>query len=205
MFLGIADIRNGVIAMQDGRFLKLLELEPVGLFLRTPEEVDRILSSFAAWLRIAPDRLHFKCMTFPADTDSYADAFESDLEQEKHPACRSLGQAVAESLRKVGENGALSTRFLLILTAQERDADACRVNPFGSVRLDCSAFCVLRPICFLSERGDGIETKEKKGNQLYRNKMSLLRRERYLSVSGRNLSGESARGDAVCLLPIPVL
>ena len=134
--------------MQDGRFLKLLELEPVGLFLRTPEEVGRILSSFAAWLRIVPDRLYFKCMTFPADTDSYAGAFESDLEQEKHPACRFLGQAVAESLRKVGENGALSTRFLLILTAQERDADACRVNPFGYVRLDCSAFCVLRPICF---------------------------------------------------------
>lgn len=123
-FLGIADIRNGVIAMQDGRFLKLLELEPVGLFLRTPEEVGRILSSFAAWLRIAPDRLHFKCMTFPADTDSYADAFESDLEQEKHPACRSLGQVVAESLRKAGERGVLCTRFLLILTAQERGADA---------------------------------------------------------------------------------
>lgn len=104
-FLGIADIRNGVIAMQDGRFLKLLELEPVGLFLRTPEEVGRILSSFAVWLRIAPDRLHFKCMTFPADTDSYANAFESDLEQEKHPACRSLGQAVAERLRKAGESG----------------------------------------------------------------------------------------------------
>lgn len=78
-------------------------------------------------------------------------------------------------------------------------------NPFGYVRLGCSAFCVLRPICFLSERGDGIETKEKEGNQLYRDEMPLLRRERYLSVSGRNLSGEPARGDAVCLLPISVL
>ena len=81
----------------------------------------------------------------------------------------------------------------------------CRVNPFGSVRLDCSAFCVLRPICFLSERGDGIETKEKKGNQLYRDEMPLLRRKRYLSVSGRNLPGEPARCDAVCMLQIPVL
>ena len=44
-FLGIADIRNGVIAMQDGRFLKLLELEPVGLFL--PVFLHRISAHIA--------------------------------------------------------------------------------------------------------------------------------------------------------------
>ena len=36
----------------DGRFLKILEIEPINFMLRSDEEQFNIISTFASWLKI---------------------------------------------------------------------------------------------------------------------------------------------------------
>ena len=62
-FLPIRDIRNGVVETTDGRYLKILEVEPINFALRSSEEQFNIISSFASWLKISPIRLQFKAIT----------------------------------------------------------------------------------------------------------------------------------------------
>lgn len=59
-FLPIKNLSNGIIETVDGRYIKILEIEPINFLLRSDEEQANIISSFASWLKISPMRLQFK-------------------------------------------------------------------------------------------------------------------------------------------------
>ena len=69
-FIPIKDITHGIIQTTDGRFIKILEIEPINFMLRSGEEQFSIISSFASWLKISPMRLQFKSITRKADSDN---------------------------------------------------------------------------------------------------------------------------------------
>ena len=62
-FLPVKDIRNGIVETTDGRYIKILEIEPINFMLRSSEEQYNILSSFASWLKISPMKLQFISIT----------------------------------------------------------------------------------------------------------------------------------------------
>ena len=43
-FLPVKDIRNGIVETTDGRYIKILEIEPINFMLRSSEEQYNILS-----------------------------------------------------------------------------------------------------------------------------------------------------------------
>ena len=51
-FIPVKDINYGVIETTDGRYIKILEIEPINFMLRSSEEQFGIISSFASWLKI---------------------------------------------------------------------------------------------------------------------------------------------------------
>ena len=113
-FLPIRDIRNGVVETTDGRYLKILEVEPINFALRSSEEQFNIISSFASWLKISPIRLQFKAITRRADSDKHISLVQEELAREENPQCRALGQDYLRLIRDVGNREALTRRFFLI-------------------------------------------------------------------------------------------
>ncbi len=113
-FIPLREIKNGIIETTDGRFIKLLEIEPINFLLRSDEEQWGIISTFASWLKISPMRLQFKSVTRKADSDKYIAGLQSDLAQEEVEACRKLGEGTIRFIREEGSREALSRRFFLI-------------------------------------------------------------------------------------------
>ena len=70
-FLPIKNLSNGIIETVDGRYIKILEIEPINFLLRSDEEQMNIISSFASWLKISPMRLQIKSITRKADSDKH--------------------------------------------------------------------------------------------------------------------------------------
>ena len=52
-FIPVKDIRYGIIETVDGRYIKLLEIEPINFMLRSEDEQFSIITSFASWLKIS--------------------------------------------------------------------------------------------------------------------------------------------------------
>ena len=98
-FLPVRDIRNGMVETTDGRYLKILEIEPINFALRSSEEQFNIISSFASWLKISPVRLQCKTITRRADSDKHIALVKEELAQEKNPQCRALGRTTCGSSR----------------------------------------------------------------------------------------------------------
>ena len=132
-FLPIRDIRNGVVETTDGRYLKILEVEPINFALRSSEEQFNIISSFASWLKISPIRLQFKAITRRADSDKHISLVQEELAREENPQCRALGQDYLRLIRDVGNREALTRRFFLIFQYEALGRDD------GDYRRICAA------------------------------------------------------------------
>lgn len=126
-YLPIRGIRGGVIETTDGRYIKILEIEPINFTLRSDEEQFNIISTFASWLKISPMRLQFKSITRKADSDRHVAMIRSELEREDDPQCRAMGEDYIRLIRDVGSREALTRRFFLIFEYESLrgDGDDC--------------------------------------------------------------------------------
>ena len=47
-FIPVKEIKNGIIETSDGRYIKILEIEPINFMLRSSEEQYNIISNYTA-------------------------------------------------------------------------------------------------------------------------------------------------------------
>lgn len=113
-FIPVKDIRGGVIETTDYRFIRILEIEPINFMLRSAEEQNSIISTFAGWLKISPIRLQFKSLTRKADSDHHIAMIRKDLEKEKSEKCREVGEDYIRLISDIGNREALTRQFFLI-------------------------------------------------------------------------------------------
>ena len=113
-FLPVKDIRNGIVETTDGRYVKILEIEPINFMLRSSEEQYNILSSFASWLKISPMRLQFKSITRKADSDKHIALLRKEMANEDNEQCKELSEDYIRLIKDVGSREALTRRFFLI-------------------------------------------------------------------------------------------
>ncbi len=113
-FIPVQDIQYGIIQTTDGRYLKILEIEPVNFMLRSAEEQLGIISAFASWLKIAPSKLQFKSITRKADTDKHIQILlaESATQDQKSAT---LVDGYIRLIKDIGNREALTRRFFLII------------------------------------------------------------------------------------------
>ena len=118
-FIPIKDINYGVIETTDGRYIKILEIEPINFMLRSSEEQFGIISSFASWLKISPMRLQFKSITRKADSDKHVTMVKKELNEEENEHCKHLGEGYLKLIKDVGSREALTRRFFLIFQYED--------------------------------------------------------------------------------------
>lgn len=130
-FIPVKRIRHGIVETTDGRFIKILEIEPINFMLRSGEEQLGILLSFASWLKISPMRLQFKSITRKADSDRHVAMVRAELAAEESEPCQRLGEGYIRLIQDVGNREALTRRFFLIFQYEEvgrrEDEDFSRI------------------------------------------------------------------------------
>ena len=91
-FIPVKNIRHGIVETTDGRYIKILEIEPINFMLRSEEEQFGIISAFANWLKISPMRLQFKSVTRKADSEKHIAMLREELKREDNPRCKELSE-----------------------------------------------------------------------------------------------------------------
>ncbi len=62
-WLPIKNVINGVVVTRDNRFIKIVEVLPVNIYLKSPNDRQNIIAAYAAYLKIAPDDLQIEVRT----------------------------------------------------------------------------------------------------------------------------------------------
>lgn len=118
-FIPIKSLEHGIIETTDGRYIKILEIEPINFMLRTDEEQYNIICSFASWLKISPIQLQFKSITRRADSDKHIAMLREELDADESEQCKRLGEGYIRLIKDVGSREALTRRFFLIFQYEE--------------------------------------------------------------------------------------
>ena len=119
-WLPVKNIIGGVIITRDNRFIKMLEVLPVNIYLKSPADRQNIISAFAAWLKIAPNSLQIEARTLPADTADYVRQMKEYAQAEDNEFCREM---IEDNIREIGEgiaSEAIRHRFFLIFQYEAR-------------------------------------------------------------------------------------
>lgn len=122
-FIPIKNLKHGIIETMDGRFLKILEIEPINFMLRSAGEQTEIIYSFASWLKIAPVKLQFKSITKRADCRKHIEKLTDEILLEESNVCKDLGYNYISLVKEVGNNQALTRRFFLIFEYEGAQRD----------------------------------------------------------------------------------
>ena len=118
-FIPIKNLEHGIIETTDGRYIKILEIEPINFMLRSEEEQYEIICSFASWLKISPVHLQFKSITRKADSDKHIAMLRKEMATEESEQCKKLSEGYIRLIKDVGSREALMRRFFLIFRYEE--------------------------------------------------------------------------------------
>lgn len=118
-FIPIKNLEHGIIETTDGRYIKILEIEPINFMLRSEEEQYEIICSFASWLKISPVHLQFKSITRKADSDKHIAMLRKEMATEESEQCKKLSEGYIRLIKDVGSREALTRRFFLIFQYEE--------------------------------------------------------------------------------------
>lgn len=113
-YLPIDKIENGIIFTKDGRYIKILEIEPINFLLRSAKEQRNIIFSFVSYLKVCPVKMQFKVLTKKADTNKLLAQINREIKSESDEKCRLLQQDYIRLIKQIGSREAVSRRFFLI-------------------------------------------------------------------------------------------
>ena len=89
-YLPVEKIANGIVYTTDGRYVKILEIEPINFLLRSAREQQGIIYSFISYLKISPVKLQIKMISKKADINKHLEQSQLELERETDPHCQEL-------------------------------------------------------------------------------------------------------------------
>lgn len=118
-FIPIKNLEHGIIETTGGRYIKILEIEPINFMLRSEEEQYEIICSFASWLKISPVHLQFKSITRKADSDKHIAMLRKEMATEESEQCKKLSEGYIRLIKDVASREALTRRFFLIFRYEE--------------------------------------------------------------------------------------
>lgn len=113
-YLNIEKIENGVIFTKDGRYLKILEIEPINFLLRSAREQRNIIYSFVSYLKIAPVKMQFKVIAKKADLNKHLNQVNEEMRRETDERCKMQQLDYIRFVKQIGSKEAVSRRFFLI-------------------------------------------------------------------------------------------
>lgn len=113
-WLPIDNIRNGIIILKDGRYIKVVEVLPVNFYLKSEVEQENIIYYFASYLKIAPDNLQIRILTQRADIGEYIGKLQHCADDEQNSSCAMMIADEIEFVRTLSDNTAVKKRFFIV-------------------------------------------------------------------------------------------
>ncbi len=115
-FCSVRDVRNGVIATKDGRYVLLTEFTPVNFDLKSESEKRIIISQFAAALKTMPPSVQIKVITRHTDATRYIERITNDMQKESDERCRELMADQISLIKRISQQHSVSRRFIVAIT-----------------------------------------------------------------------------------------
>lgn len=116
----IDEIKDGIVITSDGRYLKILEVEPINFHLRSEREKSEIIYMFASWFKIAPVNIHFKVISENTNLNNHILALSDSIRKERNKKCKELQRDYMKLICDMGLREGVMRKFYLVLEYERK-------------------------------------------------------------------------------------
>ena len=111
-FSPVLDIQDGIIITKDGRYVQILEFDPINFLLFPEEEQDAIADTFGYSLASFPARFQIKVLSRKANVDSHISDYLAAMKTETNEKAKEMQQQSIEKIKKSAASS-ISRRFFI--------------------------------------------------------------------------------------------
>ena len=115
----ILDIRDDIVVLKDGTYVKLMEFSPINFELRSPTEQDAIIAQFGSVIRTWPKDVHIKVVSTPSNVSDFIEELNACMERESSEECKKLQQDQIEMLDRISQTQGATRRFFISFPFEE--------------------------------------------------------------------------------------
>ncbi len=113
-WLPIKNIKDGVIELKNGKYIKIVEVLPINFKLKSKREKKYILINFRAFLNACRFPMHISIQCKKADIRPHIKRIESIYQKEQNENTRYMMKGYMKLVEELGNKGAVSRSFYLI-------------------------------------------------------------------------------------------
>lgn len=118
-FISLKNITDdGVIETKNGRFLKILQIEPVPFFLKSKNERDQIILSFEQYLRLAPKHFQIKCISRQSSVRQLIRNIDYDKARETNEKILDYYEDQKQFITDIARSESVARNFYMIIPYQ---------------------------------------------------------------------------------------
>jgi hypothetical protein len=114
-WLPFEKIVNGLIRTKDGRYIKILEIDPQNFLLKKPKDRNMIIDEFKRWSRNSPITFQIKVITEKTDITSVIEQLNEKTRRERDLKVLKGKQDYENLTKTLSSNEASSKRFFIII------------------------------------------------------------------------------------------
>lgn len=129
--LPILGFANGLVVEKNNEVSMIMEVNPSQFFLKKNEEQNNISSQFQNFLKIAPDNIHFKVLSVPANLSVQISKTLANIAEEPSSECRKMGTEYLKHLQAAQSTG--TRRRFFISIPYEGNADSKKDDYLNNV------------------------------------------------------------------------
>lgn len=115
----ILDVRDDIVILKDGTYVKLMEFSPINFELRSPAEQDAIIAQFGSVIRTWPKDVHIKVVSTPSNVSGFIDELKQCMNHESSEECRKLQLDQIEMLDRISQRQGAARRFFVSFSYEE--------------------------------------------------------------------------------------
>ncbi len=109
----ILDVRDDIVVLKDGTYVKLMEFSPINFELRSPAEQDSIIAQFGGVIRTWPKDVHIKVITTPSNVSDFINEISDCMAKEPSEECKRLQQDQINMLERISQTQGVTRRFFI--------------------------------------------------------------------------------------------
>ena len=122
-FIELKAIRDGIIETSTGRFVKIVEVNPILFSLLSEPEKEEVVTLYASWLRVAPVSVQIKTISRRADPTKHINEVKHDLATEHSEKVRQMGEEYINFVHNTSRGVAKSRRWFVIFRYNGTETD----------------------------------------------------------------------------------
>lgn len=120
--VGIAKMIDEVIVTSEGKYISIIEVNPINFRYRSKSEQERIIQYFANFLRVAPFKFRIKSLSRRADVNKFLEILRTDFQKETNPVIKRYQQDYLRLIRNIGTHEGIERQFFIIIEFVQTDS-----------------------------------------------------------------------------------